>query len=226
MIPTRDPLLVKSRVGYLPDDVGFYEDLTAAPEPALHRRPQPPPVGDAASDRIDDAARRRRPGRRRRPQGRRLLAWHAPAARSRRRAGEAAVDPDPRRADRQHRPRGRARAAAARRAAALRPGRHGAAVVAPAAPGRAGVRPDRRSSSTGKLVAVGHRSTSWPADARPTAGCSPSASTASPMPARCSPRVRGVRRGAPAGGSLVAHRRPRRPRPTCSDAVARRAAAA
>jgi ABC-2 type transport system ATP-binding protein len=29
MIPTRDPLLVKSRVGYLPDEVGFYEDLTA-----------------------------------------------------------------------------------------------------------------------------------------------------------------------------------------------------
>ncbi len=27
--PTRDPLLVKSRVGYLPDEVGFYEDLTA-----------------------------------------------------------------------------------------------------------------------------------------------------------------------------------------------------
>ncbi len=28
MTPTRDPLAVKSRVGYLPDDVGFYEDLT------------------------------------------------------------------------------------------------------------------------------------------------------------------------------------------------------
>lgn len=27
--PTRSPLLVKSRVGYLPDEVGFYEDLTA-----------------------------------------------------------------------------------------------------------------------------------------------------------------------------------------------------
>jgi ABC-2 type transport system ATP-binding protein len=26
--PTRDPLRVKSRVGYLPDEVGFYEDLT------------------------------------------------------------------------------------------------------------------------------------------------------------------------------------------------------
>jgi ABC-2 type transport system ATP-binding protein len=29
VIPTRDPLLVKSRVGYLPDEVGFYEDMTA-----------------------------------------------------------------------------------------------------------------------------------------------------------------------------------------------------
>jgi ABC-2 type transport system ATP-binding protein len=29
LIPTRDPLLVKSRVGYLPDEVGFYEDMTA-----------------------------------------------------------------------------------------------------------------------------------------------------------------------------------------------------
>jgi ABC-2 type transport system ATP-binding protein len=27
--PTRQPLLVKSRVGYLPDEVGFYDDLTA-----------------------------------------------------------------------------------------------------------------------------------------------------------------------------------------------------
>jgi ABC-2 type transport system ATP-binding protein len=29
MIPTRDPLRVKARVGYLPDDVGFYDELTA-----------------------------------------------------------------------------------------------------------------------------------------------------------------------------------------------------
>jgi ABC-2 type transport system ATP-binding protein len=27
--PTRDPLAVKSRVGYVPDEVGFYDDLTA-----------------------------------------------------------------------------------------------------------------------------------------------------------------------------------------------------
>ena len=29
VLPTRDPLVVKSRVGYLPDEVGFYEDMTA-----------------------------------------------------------------------------------------------------------------------------------------------------------------------------------------------------
>ena len=29
--PTRDPLRVKSQVGYLPDDVGFYDDMTAGP---------------------------------------------------------------------------------------------------------------------------------------------------------------------------------------------------
>ena len=39
---------------------------------------------------------------------------HAPTARPRRRAGQAAVDPHPRRTDGQHRSRGRARAAAAR----------------------------------------------------------------------------------------------------------------
>jgi ABC-2 type transport system ATP-binding protein len=29
MVPSRDPLAIKARVGYLPDDVGFYDDLTA-----------------------------------------------------------------------------------------------------------------------------------------------------------------------------------------------------
>ena len=29
MVPTRDPLRVKARVGYLPDDVGFYDEMTA-----------------------------------------------------------------------------------------------------------------------------------------------------------------------------------------------------
>jgi ABC-2 type transport system ATP-binding protein len=42
--PTRDPLTVKSRVGYLPDEVGFYDDLTAAENlrytAALNRLPR------------------------------------------------------------------------------------------------------------------------------------------------------------------------------------------
>ena len=42
--PTRDPLLVKSKVGYLPDEVGFYADLTAVENlrytAALNRLPR------------------------------------------------------------------------------------------------------------------------------------------------------------------------------------------
>ncbi len=143
VIPTRDPLVVKSRVGYLPDEVGFYEDMTARQNlrytAELNRLPR-----GAAADRIDalldDVGLRADADRK--VGG--VLARHAPAARAGRRPGEGPVDPDPRRADGEHRSRGRARAAAARRAPALRPGRDGPAVVAPAAPGRAGVRPHRR----------------------------------------------------------------------------------
>jgi len=50
--PTREPLLVKSRVGYLPDEVGFYDDLTARENlrytAALDRVPR-----REAEDRID-----------------------------------------------------------------------------------------------------------------------------------------------------------------------------
>jgi ABC-2 type transport system ATP-binding protein len=52
VVPTRDPLLVKSRVGYLPDEVGFYEDLTARQNlrytAELNRLPR-----RAAEERID-----------------------------------------------------------------------------------------------------------------------------------------------------------------------------
>ena len=69
-IPTRDPLRVKSPVGYLPDDVGFYDDLTARQNlrytAELNRLPR-----RLADERDRRAARRRRAGRRRRPQGRR-----------------------------------------------------------------------------------------------------------------------------------------------------------
>ena len=50
--PTRSPLAVKSRVGYLPDDVGFYDDLTARQNlrytAELNRLPK-----QAIDDRID-----------------------------------------------------------------------------------------------------------------------------------------------------------------------------
>lgn len=50
--PTRDPLAVKSRVGYLPDDVGFYDDMTARQNlrytAALNRLPR-----SHADDRIE-----------------------------------------------------------------------------------------------------------------------------------------------------------------------------
>lgn len=52
--PVRDPLLVKSRVGYLPDEVGFYDELTARENlgytAALNRLPR-----DVAEERIERA---------------------------------------------------------------------------------------------------------------------------------------------------------------------------
>jgi ABC-2 type transport system ATP-binding protein len=52
MVPTRNPLEVKARVGYLPDDVGFYDDLTARQNleytAALNRLSR-----DTAKERID-----------------------------------------------------------------------------------------------------------------------------------------------------------------------------
>ncbi len=50
--PTKEPLRVKSRVGYLPDDVGFYDDMTARANlrytASLNRLPR-----SIADDRID-----------------------------------------------------------------------------------------------------------------------------------------------------------------------------
>ena len=210
--PTRDPLAVKSRVGYLPDDVGFYDDLTARQNlrytAELNRIPR-------RRDRRPHRQRARR--RRARPT--------PPTARSatysrgmRQRLGladalvkqpsilildEPTVNIDP---------GGRARAAAAGRAAAHRPGRHGAAVVAPAPPGRAGVRPDRHLRQ-GQARRPAARSTSWPATARRSLGVHGRRRRDLDDPPRC------ARRGARAsidvralGGPLDRHRRPRRPR--------------
>lgn len=53
MVPTREPLAIKARVGYLPDDVGFYDDMTARQNleytAALNRLPR-----DIANERIDE----------------------------------------------------------------------------------------------------------------------------------------------------------------------------
>ena len=135
--------MVKSRVGYLPDEVGFYDDMTARQNlrytAALNRLPGVIVAEHASSESstmsVSTADADRKVGD--------VLPRHAPAPRRRRRARQGAVAPDPRRADGQHRPGGRTRAAPARRAAAQRSRRDGPAVVAPAAPGPAGVRPDR-----------------------------------------------------------------------------------
>ena len=50
--PRRDPLAVKRRVGYLPDDVGFYDDLTARENLEYTARLNRMPA-DAATERIE-----------------------------------------------------------------------------------------------------------------------------------------------------------------------------
>jgi ABC-2 type transport system ATP-binding protein len=65
--PTREPLAVKRRVGYLPDSVGFYDNLTArenlrytAKLVGIARREAAPRIDDAlARVRLDDVADRR-----------------------------------------------------------------------------------------------------------------------------------------------------------------------
>ena len=54
MIPTRDPLAVKSRVGYLPDDVGFYDDMTARQNLRYTAAAQPPAASRWPPSRVDD----------------------------------------------------------------------------------------------------------------------------------------------------------------------------
>ena len=39
--PTRDPFHVKEKVGYLPENVGFYDDMDARSEPPIHREVEP-----------------------------------------------------------------------------------------------------------------------------------------------------------------------------------------
>ena len=102
--PLRDPLEVKRRVGYLPDQIGFYDSLSARDNLAYTGAARRPP-----------AARDRRALRRRARRasgladvgnapGQHLFARHAAAARPRRNPDEAAERRDPRRADHRARP--------------------------------------------------------------------------------------------------------------------------
>ncbi len=87
--PVREPLAVKRRVGYLPDAVGFYDNMTAVENLAYTARL----MGFARNvreARIADALARVRLVRCRPQAGRDLLARHAPAARPRRADHEAA----------------------------------------------------------------------------------------------------------------------------------------
>ena len=85
--PAREPLQVKRAVGYLPDTVGFYDHMTAGD----NLRYTAALIGIEPAEREQahrGGARPRRPRRRRRQARRRILARHAPAARSRRNPDE------------------------------------------------------------------------------------------------------------------------------------------
>jgi ABC-type branched-subunit amino acid transport system ATPase component len=93
--PARNPLKVKRHVGYLPDNVGFYGDLSGTPEPALYRPAQRHRRADRR--RAHHATARPRGTRRRSGRAcRHVLARDAPAARARRRPGEGSARADPR----------------------------------------------------------------------------------------------------------------------------------
>ncbi len=51
--PVREPLQVKRRVGYLPDQVGFYDNLTRRRQSALHRAADRARVARSASRRSE-----------------------------------------------------------------------------------------------------------------------------------------------------------------------------
>ena len=139
--PARAPLQVKRRVGYLPDSVGFYDNLTAVENLAYtaklmglslegadraHRRRAGAgaPLGSGEQARLD------------------LLARHAAAARTCRDHRQARGDRDPGRTDLGPRPAGHDRIPRIDRGAEARR-HHGPAVVASARPGPAHLRPRR-----------------------------------------------------------------------------------
>ena len=89
--PVREPLAVKRRVGYLPDAVGFYDNLTAADNLRYTAR-LIGLVAAASAKSASPVARARRPRRCRRQARRHLLARHAPAAGPRRDPDEGSAE--------------------------------------------------------------------------------------------------------------------------------------
>ena len=89
---------VKRRVGYLPDQVGFYDNLTAADNLRYTARLMGIERGER-EDKIAAALGACRARRRGRQARRDLLARHAPAARAGRDPDEGRADRDSRRAD-------------------------------------------------------------------------------------------------------------------------------
>ncbi len=93
--PLRDPLQVKRHVGYLPDNVGFYGAMTGREN--LRYTARLNGIPDRESDaRIDDLLDTGGPAGFGRPAGRDLFTGHAPASRSRRRAGQGPCRGHPR----------------------------------------------------------------------------------------------------------------------------------
>ena len=87
--PKTQPLEVKRRVGYLPENPGFYEDLTARENLAYIARLNR--IGEDRDRRTAaPGARPGRPRRRRQPAGAGVLPRHEAAAGDRRGAGEGA----------------------------------------------------------------------------------------------------------------------------------------
>ena len=203
--PTRDALAVKRRVGYLPDDVGFYDELTGrqnlAYTAALNRLPRREAAERvdellAVVGLVDDADRKVRGYSR----GMRQRLGLADALR------QAADDPHPRRADGEHRPPRRPRAPRHRHPPARRARRDRAALLAPAASGRAGVRPHRDLRRRAPRRRRNASRTCSPPS--PTGGSSSSPSTAptarSGAPCSAFPVSSSSTVTAPAGGSTPA----------------------
>ena len=77
--PARQPLSVKSRAGYMPDEVGYYDELSAR-ENLIYIAKLNGLSRDVAYARIDQALERVGLGEVKDRPRRRILPWHAPAS--------------------------------------------------------------------------------------------------------------------------------------------------